>query len=174
MVNALCAAAAALAWGVEAHDVADGLSTFEPLAHRIEPVGRVRGVEFYNDSKATNTDAVLKALTAFEERPLIVLLGGYDKGTDLSELSRAVSARCKKAVVFGAAAARFANAFGDEATPYERVESLRDAVKAAYEAAEPGDVVLLSPACASFDEFDSYAHRGESFREYVAGLGGSR
>lgn len=172
-VNALAAAAAALAWGVEAHDVADGLSTFEPLAHRIEPVGNVEGVEFFNDSKATNTDAVLKALTAFGERPLIVLLGGYDKGTDLSELAHAVSARCKSVVLFGAAAPRFASVIDDGSVACEQVVTLREAVRAAFLSAAPGDAILLSPACASFDEFDSYAHRGDSFRACVAELGGA-
>ncbi len=172
VVNALCAAGAALAWGLEPHAVADGLATFAPIAHRIEPVGEVEGVGYFNDSKATNTDAVIKALTAFGDRPLILLLGGYDKGTDLSELVEAAAARCKAVVLFGAAAPRFAEAFSGSTVEVRRAATMSDAVEVARELASAGDAVLLSPACASYDEFTSYAHRGTTFRACVEAMGG--
>lgn len=172
VVNALCAAGAALAWGLEPYAVADGLATFAPIAHRIEPVGEVDGVAYFNDSKATNTDAVIKALTAFGDRPLILLLGGYDKGTDLTELVEAASVRCKTVVLFGAAADRFAAAFSQSAVEVRRAATMLEAVDVARALASAGDAVLLSPACASFDEFTSYAHRGTTFRACVEAMGG--
>ena len=166
--NALAAAAAALALGVDAEGVRAGLRSFAPLAHRIEPVGAVAGVSCYNDSKATNVDATLKALAASGEKRPIVLLGGDDKGTDLSELVAQTQAHCKAAVCYGAAGPRFLAAFSDADLPVLAASHMEDALDAALELAEPGDIVLLSPACASFDEFDNFEQRGDIFRELVA------
>ncbi len=172
--NALAAAAAARAIGASVADICAGLRTFEPIEHRLESVGVVRNVEYFNDSKATNPDAVLKALTAFEDRPLIVLLGGHNKGNDFRDLARAVGARCKGAVIFGESGRGFAEAFAASVCGFEavRTEGMREAVAAAARMARPGDVVALSPACASFDEFDDYEHRGRVFRETVRALEG--
>jgi UDP-N-acetylmuramoylalanine--D-glutamate ligase len=170
--NALAAAAAAHAIGASVADIRTGLRTFEPIEHRLESVGIVLGIEYFNDSKATNPDAVLKALTAFEDRPLVVLLGGHNKGNDFDELARAVRARCKGAVVFGESAEEITAAFAACPGGFDvvRTEGMTAAVAAAAQMACPGDVVALSPACASFDEFDDYEHRGRVFRETVRAL----
>ena len=157
--NALAAAAAALALGAGDDAVARGLRSFAPLEHRIEPCGSIRGAACYNDSKATNVDASLKAIAAFPEARPIILLGGDDKGTD---------------VCFGAAGQRFEDAFraaADEApADFEtlRASKLADALDAACALAGAGDVILLSPACASFDEFSCFEERGEVFKSLVA------
>jgi len=173
--NALAAAAAAHAIGASLPDIRNGLRSFEPIEHRLESVGVVSGVEYFNDSKATNPDAVLKALTAFDARPLVVLLGGHNKGNDFVELARAVSQRCKGAVIFGESAEEFARAFSEVSPPaFEvvRTASMIDAIAAAALMTVAGDVVALSPACASFDEFDDYQHRGRVFRDAVRLLSG--
>jgi UDP-N-acetylmuramoylalanine--D-glutamate ligase len=165
--NALAAAAAALAMGASADAVREGLRSFRPIEHRLEPVGTVRGVEFYNDSKATNPDAVLKALTAFDGRGIIVLLGGRNKGNDFGDLAEAVAGRCRSAVLFGESLPELREAFDRAGGAYEEAVGLREAVVMAMRSSLVGDVVLLSPACASFDEFNSYEHRGAAFRETV-------
>ncbi|WP_455136803.1 UDP-N-acetylmuramoyl-L-alanine--D-glutamate ligase [Thermophilibacter sp.] len=172
--NALAAAALALEAGADAAAVAAGLRSFSPLEHRMEPAGEVAGVRYVNDSKATNTDAVEKALAAFEPGSVVVLLGGHDKRTDLSSLARAVRARCRVAVCFGEAGGRIAEALSAEPSGLEvvRAEHLRDAFDAAAGVARPGEVVLLSPACSSFDEFSDMAERGRAFRALVAARAG--
>ena len=173
------ASAVALELGVAEEDVCRGLLAFSPLEHRIEPCGEVAGVRFVNDSKATNTDSVEKALVAYEAGHVIVLLGGHDKGTDLASLSRLVARHCKAAVCFGAAGERIARAVEDAAVLESsnlaviRAPHLREAFDAAHEAAREGDVVLLSPACSSFDEFRNMAERGRVFKGLVAGLSDS-
>ena len=122
----------------------------------------------YNDSKATNVDATLKALAAFGERRPIVLLGGDDKGTDLAELVAQAEAHCKAAVCYGEGGPRFLAAFGGSSLPVVAAQHMEDAFDAALSMAQPGDIVLLSPACASFDEFDNFEQRGDVFRELVA------
>ncbi|MDO4854808.1 MAG: UDP-N-acetylmuramoyl-L-alanine--D-glutamate ligase [Coriobacteriia bacterium] len=166
--NALAAAAAALALGADPEKVNKGLTSFAPLEHRIEPCGTVAGIRFYNDSKATNVDATLKALAAFgAERP-IVLLGGDDKGTDLSELVAESEAHCKAVVCFGDAGARFLAAFEDSKLPHYSAGKMEDALDAGIAHASAGDIVVLSPACASFDEFSGFEERGRVFKGMVA------
>ena len=175
VANALAAASAALALGAPADAVAAHLASFAPLEHRIEPCGAVGGVECYNDSKATNVDATLVALTAFPGRRLTVLLGGRDKGTDLAPLVAACRDRARAVVCFGEARERFLDAFGGPSAP-EGAEGLavleaagmEAALDAALAGAAAGDVVLLSPACASFDEFSCFEERGDVFRSLVA------
>lgn len=172
--NALAASAAALAAGADAAGVREGLRTFAPLPHRLEPVGVVDGVEFFNDSKATNPDSVLKALTAFEDRPLVLLLGGRNKGSSFEPVAQAASARAKAVVVFGEAVDEIASAFdGHEGCPVLRAPGLTQAFEVARSVAEAGDAVLLSPGCASFDEFTGYDHRGAEFRRMVQDAGRS-
>jgi UDP-N-acetylmuramoylalanine--D-glutamate ligase len=169
--NALAAAAVALALGAEAPQVCAALASFQPLEHRIEPAGTVDGVEFFNDSKATNPEATLKALSAFTGRPLILLLGGRDKNTPLDELVAAAVPACKAVICYGEAGGRFAEAF---LLAHDRsvllVPGFQQAFDTAVEMAEPGDVVLLSPACASFDEFGSFEQRGAAFKGLVCQL----
>jgi UDP-N-acetylmuramoylalanine--D-glutamate ligase len=172
--NALAAASAALAMGASAEAVAAGLRTFEPIEHRLEPAGTVAGVDYVNDSKATNPDAVMKALTAFDGLRLIVLLGGRNKGNDFSELAGAVADRCAAAVLFGECRHELEAAFASSTMPTSDVTVAADlagALGAARARAREGDVVLLSPACASFDEFGDYEERGAVFKRLVADMG---
>lgn len=171
VVNALAASAAALACGAGAAAVRDGLACFSPLEHRVEPCGEIDGVLYVNDSKATNTDAVEKALSAFPERDVIVLLGGRDKGTPLDAFAARVCSSVRAAVCFGEARERFrcaleeADRTGD--VDIALADDLRDAVDVARSLACRGDVVLLSPACASFDEFAGFEERGRAFKSYL-------
>ena len=171
VINALCAATAALAAGADAACVRQGLSTFEPLEHRVEPCGQIAGVRYFNDSKATNTDAVEKALSAFPDDDVVLLLGGHDKGTPLADFARVVMSSARVVVCFGEARERFMAAM-DEADEDGQVdiaeaEDLRDAVDVARSLASRGDVVLLSPACSSFDEFSGFEERGRAFKAYL-------
>jgi UDP-N-acetylmuramoylalanine--D-glutamate ligase len=168
--NALAAAATAHELGVSAGDLIRGLTTFEPIEHRLEPAGTVAGVEWFNDSKATNPDAVSKALGAFGDRPLVLLLGGRNKGNDFGPLALEAAGKARAAVLFGEAAPDLARAFDATATPVTRVSTLAEAVSAAAAIAEPGDAVVLSPACASFDEFSNFEERGRVFKSLVARL----
>ena len=170
--NALAASAVALELGASDASVCAGLTSFSPIEHRIEPAGEVGGVRFVNDSKATNTDSVEKALTAFEAGSIVVLLGGYDKGTDLSSLACAVRERCRVAVCYGAAGERIACALEDEPSGLAvlREPHLHEAFDAAVRSARPGETVLLSPACSSFDEFNNMGERGRLFKALVAEL----
>lgn len=164
--NALAAASAALAAGVAPEDVRRGLRSFMPLEHRLEPCGDIAGVSFFNDSKATNVDATCKALSAFPKGSAIFLLGGHDKGTDLDELVRAACV-CRAVVCFGAAGQRFFEALSSLDIPVELADHMEDALDRAIALAQPGNAVVLSPACASFDEFDSFEHRGRVFKQLV-------
>lgn len=166
--NALAAAAAARALSCSMNDVADALASFAPLEHRIEPCGSVAGVVCYNDSKATNVDATLKALAAFGEKKPIVLLGGDDKGTDLSELVAQAQRHCKAVVCFGQAGSRFLEAFNHAQLEVYEAKHLEDALDVALDHAQSGDIIALSPACASFDEFSCFEERGEVFKALVA------
>ena len=166
--NALAASAAALAMGASPEAVREGLRTFEPIEHRLEPVGTVRGVEYVNDSKATNPDAVIKALTAFGSTPLLILLGGRNKGNDFRPLAEACMARCRLAVLYGESRADLEAAFTACGAPFAGAGTMAEALSIASDSALPGDVVLLSPACASFDEFSDYEDRGRRFAAAVA------
>ena len=165
--NALAAAAAAHAFGAAPERISAGLRTFEPIEHRLEPVGAVGGVEYFNDSKATNPDAALKALASFPGRALMMLLGGRNKGNSFDELGRAMERAGARAIVFGEAADRIAGDLLATGVQFERAGDLADALRAAAALAEPGSAVLLSPACASCDEFSGYADRGRTFRRIV-------
>lgn len=165
--NALCASAAAIAYGCDVEGVRAGLRSFSPLEHRLEPCGVVNGVACFNDSKATNVDATLKALTAFPNQKVVLLLGGRDKGTDLDELVAACSETCSAIIAYGEAGQRFFDAF--EGAPIERFlePGMIIAFHKALDVAQEGQAIVLSPACASFDEFDSFEHRGAVFKACV-------
>ncbi len=165
--DALAACLAARCAGVPAEKLAPALRAFTGLPHRLERVGVVNGAAVYNDSKATNTDAVLKALTAFESG-VVLLLGGKDKGADWSVLVPDVKRRCKAVVAFGAAREKVVAAL-DGLVPMGSFASLKDATANALNLAGPGDSVVLSPACASFDEFKNFEDRGEQFKSWVKG-----
>jgi UDP-N-acetylmuramoylalanine--D-glutamate ligase len=166
--NVLAACAAAHLAGAPAPAIAGGVKTFRAVEHRLEFVAEAGGVEFYNDSKATNVDATLKALEAFPG-PLIVILGGKDKGSPYTPLIDPLRQRARLAILIGAAAGKIAADLGD-AVPVEHAGTLDRAVKLAAERAQSGDVVLLAPACSSFDQFENYEQRGRVFKELVARL----
>lgn len=167
VLNALAASAAALYCGAEISGVRAGLKAFRTLPHRLEPVGEVAGVRYINDSKATNTDAVKTALAALNGERIVLLLGGKDKHTPLASLMQCVVAHVQAAVCFGEARERFRmeleKTSGSDAVNIAEADDLRDAVDVARSLAQRGDMVLLSPACASFDEFRSFEERGEAF-----------
>lgn len=166
--NALVAAAAALFVGADVAAVAQGLRDFAPLEHRIEPVGSVAGVRYVNDSKATNTDAVEKAVGSFPAGRVIVLVGGHDKGGDLTSFCDVLAAQVKAVVAYGEAQGRLGAALELAGCRVLYAPHLAEAVQAGRAVARPGDVVLLSPACSSYDEFSGFEERGRRFKELVA------
>ncbi len=175
LANSLAAAAAATAVGVVAADVAHTLRTFAGVAHRLQVVGTAGGVTWVNDSKATNVDAALKALTAYFG-PVHMILGGSLKGASFDPLAAGTEGRVKEAILIGQAAAPLREAFerraaaGERATPFIVLPDLAAAVAHAAATAAPGDVVLLSPACASFDQYRNFEERGEHFADLVKRL----
>jgi UDP-N-acetylmuramoylalanine--D-glutamate ligase len=172
VANAMAAAAAALSMGLGRDAVRGGLRTFAGLPHRLEPVAEIDGVRFVNDSKATNVSAATVGLRAFEGG-VHAILGGSDKGEEFAPLLEPVVEACAAAYLIGASAERLAEELApvlERGVELHRCDGLEDAVARAAAAARPGDVVLLSPACASFDAFESYERRGERFREIVEGL----
>lgn len=163
--NAAAAALAALAFGVSAKDIEKAFAGFEGLAHRVETVAVIGGVEFVNDSKGTNVDAVIRAIETFN-RPIVLVMGGRDKAGKFDVLIDPVRRRVRSLVLIGEAAETIRRALG-KIVPTQIASDMGDAVTRAYSAAKQGDVVLLSPGCASFDMFSSYKHRGETFRNAV-------
>jgi UDP-N-acetylmuramoylalanine--D-glutamate ligase len=166
--NVLAACAASYLAGAEPAAIASGVKTFRGVEHRLEFVAEVAGIKFYNDSKATNVDATLRAVEAFRG-PLIVILGGKDKGSPYTILREPLRQRARLVILIGAAAGNIAAHLGD-AAPVEQAGTLDRAVELAVERAKPGDVVLLAPACSSFDQFENFEHRGRVFKNLVAKL----
>jgi UDP-N-acetylmuramoylalanine--D-glutamate ligase len=163
--NVLAASIAASRAGVSHEAIAAAVRTFRAVEHRLEFVRRLEGVDFYNDSKATSVDATLKALDAFD-RGVWIILGGKDKGLDYAALREPLAAKARAALLIGAAAAKIASQI-EGATPIVEAKTMDAAIAHAFQAAAPGDTVLLAPACASFDQFRSYEHRGEVFKQLV-------
>ena len=166
--NAMAASAAALALGVNAEEIERALASFRGLPHRIEVVHENGGVTYIDDSKGTNVGAVVEAIDALAA-PIILIAGGLDKGGDYAPLRRPLGEKVKLAIFNGAARDKMAAAL-EGATRIESVATLRDAVEHAARAARPGDTVLLSPACSSFDQFKDYAERGNVYKELVRAL----
>lgn len=167
LYNAMAASAAALALGVEPEVVREAVRKFRGLPHRLEFVREVRGVRYYDDSKATTPEATVAALRTFEEN-VVLIAGGYDKGLPLGKLADEVSSRAKLVLLLGETGLKLA-----ELVRGPRVEicsSLEEALKEASSSAVPGDVVLLSPAAASYDTFRNYEERGDKFKELVMEL----
>ncbi len=162
--NVLAAALAAAAAGADGTAIGRAVRRFRSLPHRLEEVAQVRGVLFVDDSKATNVDAALRAIEAFPGRRLHVLLGGRDKDGDFRPLAPALAAAGARAITWGEAGPRIADVLeGEGFGEVDRCGDIAEATRQAFSRAAPGDVVLLAPACASFDAFRSYAHRGEAF-----------
>ena len=166
--NVLAATACAAAIGVPPERLRPGIRAFRGVPHRLEWIRDLGGVAFYNDSKGTNVDATLRALAAFRE-PVVLIAGGRDKGQSFRPLAKAAAGRVKAAVVIGEGRAALGPALAEVTTVHE-ADSVGAAVRLAAALAAPGDVVLLSPACASFDMFRDYEHRGEIFKEAVLSL----
>ena len=169
--NVLAALAAGLACGAPPDSMRETVRRFKPVEHRLEFVAEVDGVKFYNDSKATSVDATVKALEAFadEEGKVVLILGGLGKQAPYAPLGPLVRERARRLVLIGADAETIERELGGDAQTL-RADSMGDAVRKAREAARPGDIVLLAPACASFDMFKSFEHRGEVFKEAVEGM----
>jgi UDP-N-acetylmuramoylalanine--D-glutamate ligase len=149
-------------------DIQAGLAGFEGLAHRIAPVAAKGGVRFFNDSKATNIDAVAKALEAFEA-PVVLIMGGRNKGYRFSVLADAVREHVRELLVIGESAPEIMDDLG-QVVPSRVCSDMTEAVRMAATLASPGDVVLLSPGCASFDMYKNYKDRGDAFCKAVASI----
>jgi len=163
--NVLAAVMAARLAGVDAVSIGKAVKTFAGVEHRLEFVAEIAGVKYYNDSKATNVDATLKALAAFAGR-ILIILGGKDKGSDYTVLQKPLREKAILALLIGAASDKIEKQIAGSVA-MERAETIERAVEIASQAAQAGDIVVLAPACASFDQFQSYEHRGRVFKELV-------
>ena len=167
--NSMAASLAASAVDIKKEKIREALQTFESLEHRMEPVASIKNVEFINDSKATNVNSTWFALESME-KPVILILGGVDKGNDYSLLKELVKEKVKAIVCLGVDNRKIHEAFGDIMPLIVNTSSAIEATQAAFHFAAKGDVVLLSPACASFDLFKNYEDRGKQFKQAVKGL----
>jgi UDP-N-acetylmuramoylalanine--D-glutamate ligase len=169
LMNAMAAALMTRVMGIEWNAIRESLHTFQGVEHRIEFVRELNGVKYYNDSKATNVDSVYYALGSFNS-PIILIAGGKDKGNDYSKIKELVEQNVKAVVTVGKGAEKIEKFFSGMKPIHSAGMSMDEAVRLAKDAAAPGDIVLLSPACASFDMFDNYEHRGKVFKGLVMQL----
>lgn len=167
--NSMAASLAATAVDIRKEKIREALQTFESLEHRMETVGVIKNIEFINDSKATNVNSTWYALESME-KPVILILGGVDKGNDYSLLTDLVKEKVKAIVCMGTENRKIHEAFGEIVPLMVNTGNAKDAVNAAFHFASKGDVVLLSPACASFDLFKNYEDRGNQFKQAVKEL----
>lgn len=166
--NVLAAVCAAKLAGISSESIRASVAAFQAVEHRLEPVRTLRGVTYYNDSKATNVDATMKALASFP-RGVHLILGGKDKASDYTKLSPLLRERAAAVYTIGSSAEKIERELAG-VVKIVTAGTLKSAIDSASAAAQPGDVVLLAPACSSFDQFDNYEHRGRVFRECVAAL----
>lgn len=166
--NVLCAVCSGIIAGCKPEEIRHAISQFKAVEHRLEYVATIDGVQYYNDSKATNVDATTKALESFPSG-IHIILGGKDKGSDYTVLKPLLKARAKRVYTIGAAAEKIESHLGG-VVDLVRSGTLEIAIKQAAAVAKPGDVILLAPACASFDQFQSYEHRGKVFKQLVKAL----
>jgi len=164
MINTMAAVEAVRTIGLGWDEISNALKSFENAPHRLEHIGNIRNVEFYNDSKATNVDAVWFALESFEV-PVVLIMGGTDKGNDYSTIDDLVAEKVKAIVALGMDNTKIESQFKNYVLDITSTDSVFNATEIAFSKAEEGDVVLLSPACASFDLFKNYEERGERFKE---------
>jgi UDP-N-acetylmuramoylalanine--D-glutamate ligase len=169
--NVMAALAAGLACGAAPKSMRQTIKNFKPVEHRLERVAEIGGVEFYNDSKATNVDAAVKALEAFSDAPgkVVLILGGRGKHAPYAPLAPHVARAARALVLLGEDAERIEQELKAYA-PVAHASDMHDAVRRAVALAQPGDIVLLAPACASFDMFDNFEHRGRVFKEAVKSI----
>jgi UDP-N-acetylmuramoylalanine--D-glutamate ligase len=165
--NVLAAVCAGRLMGCAPEKIREAVRDFKAVEHRLEFVATIRGVDYYNDSKATNVDATIKALESFPAN-IHLILGGKDKGSDYTVLNDLLRQRVKRVYTIGAAAAKIESQI--KGAEIVHAETLENAIRKAHAVAQPGDVVLLAPACASFDQFKNYEQRGQVFKEIVRGL----
>ena len=167
--NVLAAVCAGVIMGCGPEKIREAVRDFKAVEHRLEFVATVGGVDYYNDSKATNVDATIKALESFPAN-IHLILGGKDKGSDYSVLNDLLRERVKRVYTIGAAAAKIESQIVFAKSETVHAETLENAIHKAHASAQPGDIVLLAPACASFDQFKNYEQRGQVFKEIVLGL----
>jgi UDP-N-acetylmuramoylalanine--D-glutamate ligase len=167
--NSMAAGISARIAGIRQEKIRESFSSFEGLEHRMEYVATVRGVDFINDSKATNVNSVWYALEGMT-KPVVLILGGQDKGNDYNEIMTLVTEKVRAIICLGVDNTPIHNSFGNVVGTIVETESAKDAVNAAYALAEKGDVVLLAPGCASFDRFANYEDRGKQFKDAVRDL----
>ena len=167
--NTMAACVATSTLELRKEKIREAVSTFQSLEHRMEPVATVRGVEFINDSKATNVNSTWYALESMN-KTTILILGGVDKGNDYSLITDLVKEKVKAIICLGTDNRKIHEAFGNIVSPIVNAGSASEAVHAAFHFSEKGDVVLLSPACASFDLFKNYEDRGDQFKKAVREL----
>jgi len=167
--NGLAMALAARASEIKSETIRESLKTFEGVKHRLELVRNHKGVRYINDSKATNINAVWYALDSFN-MPIVLILGGRDKGNDYTELENQIRSKVHTVIAIGEARPAIKEQIGSIVPNYLEAESMKEAVRLSYKQAKRGEIVLLSPACASFDMFDNYEHRGETFKQFVLDL----
>jgi len=166
--NVMASALVAHILGVPVSRIKESIKKFEGLEHRLEKVSTLEGVDFYNDSKATNIDATLKSIQSFEQK-IILILGGRDKGGDFKKLKKPVKERVKEIILLGEAKEKIKSALKNT-VPMKIASSMKEAVRLGYSEAKPGEVVLLAPACTSFDMFQNFEERGRVFRQEVREL----
>lgn len=169
--NVLAAVCTSILMGCAPEKIHQAVHDFKAVEHRLEFVATINGVDYYNDSKATNVDATIKALESFPAN-IHLILGGKDKGSDYTVLNDLIRQRVKRIYTIGAAAAKVESQV--KGAEVVHAETLENAIRKAQAAAQSGDVVLLAPACASFDQFKSYEHRGKLFKEIVRGLAAAK
>jgi UDP-N-acetylmuramoylalanine--D-glutamate ligase len=168
-INAIAAALICRVLDVPEEKIREGLQTFKNAPHRLEPVEEIDGVAFVNDSKATNVDSVYYALGSFTQ-PLILIAGGVDKGNDYGQIEELVREKVKALICLGKDNSKLVSYFTGKVPVIRETQDIREAVRIGLELGTPGDVVLLSPACASFDLFRNYEDRGAQFKAAVAHL----
>ena len=168
MENVLAAVCAAKLAGISNEVIRKSVASFKAVEHRLEHVRTVKGVAYFNDSKATNVDATLKALASFPQG-IHLILGGKDKNSDYTQLIPLVRERVAAVYTIGSAAEKIERELAG-VVKIEQAETLANAITLAAKAAQPGDTVLLAPACSSFDQFENYEHRGRTFRDLVNAL----
>ncbi len=163
--NAMASILAAQIAGFSRSEIDRGLRSFQPLNHRMQFVQSINGISFYNDSKATNTDSVRYALFTFDQ-PIRIIMGGSDKGEDFSILTPLLKEKAEKVYITGATSAKMQQAWSGE-VELSAVEDFSECVRLAFRESQPGDIIVLSPACASYDRFVNFEHRGEAFIQIV-------
>ena len=168
-INSMCAILACKSLGLDNEQITNGLKSFQSIEHRLEPCGEIKSVKYINDSKATNVDSVFYALGSYDE-PIILIMGGVDKGNDYRQIEQLVEQKVKALICMGKDNSKLVEFFGKKVPMIFTVDSMQKAVQLSSDLGMEGDVVLLSPACASFDLFKNYEDRGRQFKMAVAGL----